>query len=196
MVLRRFGSADVLETLEVPKPTLTSHTVLIRVIATSVNPGDWQIRNGRFRFFIRPRLPCIPGADVAGVVEQVSPDVTHVHLGDAVYAMLPLAAGGYAEYAVANEAIVAPVPSGLSIPEAAVPLAALTALQALRDKAQLQRNAHLLINGASGGVGSFAIQIFMQKKGYSHVSSQTTRTHELAWFPLFCCVGRGITHTT
>lgn len=158
---RRFGSADVLETLEVPKPTLTSHTVLIRVVATSVNPGDWQIRNGRFRFFIRSRLPFIPGADVAGVVEQVSPDVTHFHPGDAVYAMLPLAAGGgYAEYAVANEAIVAPIPSGLSITEAAaVPLAALTALQALRDKAHLQRDAHLLINGASGGVGSFAIQI-------------------------------------
>lgn len=84
---RRFGPANVLETLDVPKPTLTSHTVLIRVGAASVNPGDWQIRNGRFRFFIRSRLPFIPGADVAGTVEQVGSDVTRFHPGDAVYAI-------------------------------------------------------------------------------------------------------------
>lgn len=158
---RRFGPANVLETLDVPKPTLTSHTVLIRVGAASVNPGDWQIRNGRFRFFIRSRLPFIPGADVAGTVEQVGSDVTRFHPGDAVYAMLPLASGGgYAEYAAVDDFLVVPLPPDLSVIEAAaVPLAALTALQALRDKAHLQRNAHLLLNGASGGVGLFALQI-------------------------------------
>ncbi len=157
----RFGPADVLEMLEVPKPRVTPSSVLIRVAAASVNPGDWQIRNGRFRFFIRSRMPFIPGADVAGIVETVGSEVTRFKAGDAVYAMLPLAAGGgYADYAVADEKLVAPVPSNISLQEAAaVPLAALTALQALRDKARLQSGLQLLINGASGGVGLFALQI-------------------------------------
>jgi len=158
---RHFGPADVLELLEVSKPTVTPTSVLIRVAAASVNPGDWQIRNGRFRFFIRSRFPFIPGADVAGIVETVGSVVTRFHAGDAVYSMLPLAiGGGYAEYAVADEQLVATVPSNIALKEAAaVPLAALTALQALRDKAHLQPAAQVLINGASGGVGLFAIQI-------------------------------------
>ncbi len=157
----RFGPPDVLEMLEVPKPTVPPTGVLIRVAAASVNPGDWQIRNGRFRFFIRSKLPFIPGADVAGIVEAVGSAVTRFKVGDAVYAMLPLAAGGgYAEYAVADEQLVAAIPSNILLKEAAaVPLAALTALQALRDKARLQTGSQLLINGASGGVGLFAIQI-------------------------------------
>ena len=157
----RFGPPEVLEMLEVPKPTVTSTSILIRVTAASVNPGDWQIRNGRFRFFIRSKLPFVPGADVAGIVETVGSAVTRFKIGDAVYAMLPLAAGGgYAEYAVADEQLVAAIPSNISLKEAAaVPLAALTALQALRNKAHLQTGSQLLINGASGGVGLFAIQI-------------------------------------
>ena len=157
----RFGPPEVLEMLEVPEPKVTSTSVLIRVAAASVNPGDWQIRNGRFRFFIRSKLPFIPGADVAGIVETVGSAVTRFKAGDAVYAMLPLAAGGgYAEYAVADEQLVAAIPSNISLKEAAaVPLVALTALQALRDKARLQTRSQLLINGASGGVGLFAIQI-------------------------------------
>ncbi len=157
----RFGPPDVLEMLEVPKPMVTPTSVLIRVAATSVNPGDWQIRNGRFRFFIRSKLPFVLGADVAGVVESVGSAVTRFRPGDTVYAMLPLAAGGgYAEYAVADEKLVAAIPPSISLPEAAgIPLAALTALQALRDKARIQNGSQLLINGASGGVGLFALQI-------------------------------------
>ncbi len=157
----RFGPPEVLEMLEFPKPTVTPTSILIRVAATSVNPGDWQIRNGRFRFFIRSKLPFIPGADVAGIVETVGSLVTRFHAGDAVYAMLPLAAGGgYAEYAVADEKLVATIPPNISLAEVAgIPLAALTALQALRDKARLQAGSQLLVNGASGGVGLFAIQI-------------------------------------
>jgi len=103
----------------------------------------------------------VPGSDVAGVVEELGAAVVDFRAGDAVYAMLPaLAGGGYARYVAVSARDVAPMPSNLAFEEAAaVPLAALTALQALRDRADLQPGAHILINGASGGVGSFAVQI-------------------------------------
>ena len=158
---RRYGEADVLELLSVARPALAADTVLIRVVAAGVNPADWRIRSGQFRFFARLKLPFVPGSDIAGVVEAVGSTVSRFRPGDAVYAMLPsLAGGGYGQYAAVSEQNVAPMPANLSFVEAAaVPLAGLTALQALRDQADLQSGAHILINGASGGVGSFAVQI-------------------------------------
>lgn len=158
---RQYGAEDVLEPLAVARPSVASDTVLIRVVAAGVNPADWRFRSGQFRRAIRLKLPFVPGADVAGIVEAVGPAVTRFRPGDAVYTMLPTKnGGGYAEYAAASEAAVALIPPNLSFAEAAaVPLTALTALQALRDKAELQPGAHLLIHGASGGVGTFAVQI-------------------------------------
>lgn len=158
---RQYGADDVLEPLTVSRPAVASDTVLIRVVAAGVNPADWRFRSGQLRLAIRLKMPFIPGADVAGVVEAVGPTVTRFRPGDAVYAMLPTTAGGgYAEYAGVAEAAVAPMPPNLSFVEAAaVPLAALTAQQALRDKAALQPGAHVLIYGASGGVGTFAVQV-------------------------------------
>lgn len=158
---RRYGSPEVLEPLEVALPTLPADGVLIRVAAAGVNPADWNLRSGRLRRFARLTFPFVPGADVAGVVAAVGPAVARFRPGDAVYAMLPnVAGGGYAAYAVAAERAVAPAPPNLSFAEAAaVPLAALTALQALRDQAALRPGARVLINGASGGVGHFAVQI-------------------------------------
>lgn len=161
VIYRQFGSADVLEVADMPTPTPKEDQVLIRVAAAGVNPADWRFRNGQFKLFMGSRLPFIPGADIAGVVESVGSAVTRFKLGDRVYAMLPtLAGGGYAEYAVAAEKTVAHVPDRLSLCDAAaIPLTALTALQAMRDKAQLQPGQTILINGASGGVGSFGVQI-------------------------------------
>jgi NADPH:quinone reductase-like Zn-dependent oxidoreductase len=158
---QRYGSAEVLEQLQVARPALGADSVLIRVVAAGVNPADWRFRSGQFRFAIRLKLPFIPGSDVAGIVEAVGPAVTRFQPGDAVYAMLPtMSGGGYAEYAAATEEQVALMPRNLSFTDAAsVPLAALTALQALRDKARLQAGAAACIYGASGGVGSFAVQI-------------------------------------
>lgn len=158
---QKYGSEEVLELLTLPRPALASDTVLIRVVAAGVNPADWRFRSGQFRFALRLKLPFVPGADVAGMVEAVGPAVTRFRPGDAVYAMLPTAAGGgYAEYAAVAEDAVAAMPRNLSFTEAAgVPLVALTALQALRDKAALKPGQHVLIYGASGGVGSFALQI-------------------------------------
>jgi NADPH:quinone reductase-like Zn-dependent oxidoreductase len=157
----QYGAADVLEPLRVARPKVTPNSVLLRVAAAGINPADWRIRRGQLRFLMRAPFPYIPGADVAGTVIEVGSAVTRFQPGDAVYAMRPtIAGGGYAEYVAVDAAAVAAMPANLSFVEAAaVPLAALTALQALRDKAQLQPNMHLLVNGASGGVGTFAVQI-------------------------------------
>ena len=159
--IRRYGPPEVLEPLEVERPEPGPTGVLIRVVAAGVNPADCLLRSGGLGFVDRQKMPFVPGADVAGVVEAVGPDAMRFRVGDAVYAMLPnTAGGGYAEYAVSAERDVAAVPPGLTFEEAAgVPLAALTALQALRYRANLATGARVLVNGASGGVGTFAVQI-------------------------------------
>ena len=159
--IRRYGPPEALETIEVERPEVGRDGVLIRVAAAGVNPADCLLRSGGLRFVARQKMPFVPGADVAGVVEAAGPDVTRFRVGDPVYAMLPnTAGGGYAEYAAAAEGTVAVMPSGLAFDKAAgVPLAALTALQALRNEANLAAGDHVLVNGASGGVGTFAVQI-------------------------------------
>jgi len=158
---RRYGGPEALEPMEVERPEPGPEEVVIRAAAAGVNPADWALRSGRLRLFARLKFPFVPGSDVAGVVEAVGANVTRFRPGDAVFAMTPSVAGGcYAQYVAVPEGNAARVPEGLSLAEAAgVPLAALTALQALRDKANLREGQHLLVNGASGGVGSFAVQI-------------------------------------
>lgn len=157
----QYGSAELLQPITLPVPPLPPGGVLVRVAAAGVNPADWRLRSGQFKRLLRLRLPFVPGSDIAGVVAAVGPAVTRFRPGDAVYAMLPSATGGgYAEYAVVAEQDVALAPPALSLlAAAAVPLAALTALQALRDQAQLQAGERVLIYGASGGVGTFAVQL-------------------------------------
>ena len=159
MVVHRYGPPEVLELGSLPVPVVQPNAVLVKLAAAGVNPADASFRSGRFRFLTR--LPFVPGADVAGVVAAVGAQVTQFKPGDTVYTMLPVnSGGGYAGYAVSAEQELAPMPANLSFIEAAAtPLAALTALQALRDKAGLSAGAHALIYGASGGVGSFAVQI-------------------------------------
>lgn len=157
----RYGSPEVLEALDLAQPSLTPTSVLIRVVAAGVNPSDPLFRSGGLRFFVRIKMPFVPGLDIVGIVEEVGSAVTHFRPGDAVYAMLPnTTMGGYAEYAAVDVKSVAPLPSHLTFSEAAaVPCAALTALQALRDVVSITSGTKVLINGASGGVGSFGVQI-------------------------------------
>ena len=148
----RYDGAEVLEPLEVAVPPLADDAVLIRIAAAVGDPSDTLLRSGRFRLVLRVKLPFVAGSDVAGVVAAVGREVTRFQPGDAVSAMLPTATGG----------AVATAPPSLRLAEAAaVPLAALTAQQALRDMAGLRAGSTVLINGSSGGVGSFAIQIAM-----------------------------------
>ncbi|HXZ25748.1 MAG TPA: NAD(P)-dependent alcohol dehydrogenase [Nitrospiria bacterium] len=157
---RRHGGPDVLELGELPEPAIGDRQLLVKVRATSVNPVDWKFRRGAPSIPFLP-MPRIPGVDVAGEIVRVGPTVTRFRAGDAVYAMLsPFAGGGCAEYAAVPERSAARAPQSLSLDEAAaVPLAALSALQLLRDLGHIEQGQAVLINGASGGVGSCAVQI-------------------------------------
>lgn len=159
MVYRRYGAPDVLEPAELPEPPIHDHEMLVRVEATGVNPIDWKLRSGRPKF--PGRFPRIPGIDLAGEVIRIGAAVTRFKPGDAVYGMLPpLKGGALAEYVALPERHAAKRPRNLSVEEAAaVPVAGMTALQALRDVARIKPGDNVLINGAAGGVGSFAVQI-------------------------------------
>jgi NADPH:quinone reductase-like Zn-dependent oxidoreductase len=159
----RYGPADVLRVGEMPEPRPRQGQLLIEVMASSVNPVDWKIRRGDLRMLIGWRFPRIPGIDFAGVVRQTGPGVTQYKLGDAVFGVLNAARvrlGTSAEYVVADEKQMARKPDGVSfLDAAAIPCAGLTAWHALRDLAGVRVGDHVLINGASGGVGGFGVQI-------------------------------------
>jgi NADPH:quinone reductase-like Zn-dependent oxidoreductase len=152
----------VLHEEDVARPTPSEGQVLLRVQAASVNPLDWHTMTGRpwpVRIgagWRRPKQP-VRGVDVAGVVEAVGPGVTRFRAGDVVFGG---AVGSLAEWARAKETSLALLPSGVDVEQAAaVPIAGLTALQALRDKASVHAGQHVLVNGAAGGVGTFAVQL-------------------------------------
>jgi NADPH:quinone reductase-like Zn-dependent oxidoreductase len=165
-VLRSYGSPDHLDLTAVDPPVPAAGEVLVRVRATSVNPYDWHHMRGEPRVarlmpgtlgLRAPKLRVL-GCDMAGQVEEVGPDVTEFRPGDDVFALL--AQGGFAEYACVPERLLARKPGNLSYAEAAaVPMAAATALLGLRDVGRLVDGQRVLVNGASGGVGAFAVQI-------------------------------------
>ena len=162
MVQDHYGSAEVLETRDVDRPSIGANEVLVRVRAAGVNPADWAVMRG-LPYIARPvyglRKPKNPvrGTDVAGLVEAVGSDVTRFHPGDEVFGW---SSGSYADYASASEDGLALKPANLTFEQAsAVPMAGLVALQAVRDHGKVQAGQKVLINGASGGIGTFAVQI-------------------------------------
>jgi NADPH:quinone reductase-like Zn-dependent oxidoreductase len=162
IVLTKYGSPDVLQFKEVEKPTPNDNQVLVRVHAASANPLDWhEMRGAPFiarlsTGLLKPKNSKV-GADVAGRVEAVGKDVTQFKPGDDVFGGCN---GSFAEYVCARGDRLALKPGNLSFEEAAaIPVAAITALQGLRDKGQIQPGQKVLVNGASGGVGTFAVQI-------------------------------------
>jgi NADPH:quinone reductase-like Zn-dependent oxidoreductase len=161
IVHERYGRPGVLELREVNRTVLGDDEVLVRVHASSVNPVEWYGVTGFYFARIgtglrKPKDPAV-GADLAGRVEAVGRDVTEFQPGDEVFGT---SGGSWAEYAAARTERLAPKPANLSFEEAAAaPVAGLTALQALRDHGQVQPGQKVLINGASGGVGTFAVQL-------------------------------------
>ena len=160
IVKDRYGSPDVLWVDEVEKPAVTDEGVLVRVRATSINAHDWHMLRGKpylarlSEGFRRPKERKL-GLDVAGTVEEVGANVTHVKAGDAVFGSRY---GAFAEY-VSGRSMV-PMPAGITFEQAAaIPTAGQTALQGLRDHGALKPGQRVLINGAGGGVGTFAVQI-------------------------------------
>ncbi|HXL24583.1 MAG TPA: NADP-dependent oxidoreductase [Chthoniobacterales bacterium] len=159
IIAHEYGGPEVLKYEDVPLPKPKENEILVRVIASGVNPADPLILNGKYAKEFGTHLPLVLGYDMAGVVVSTGAKVTKLRVGDPVYAYL-LWGGGWAEYCISNEGESATKPKSLSFIEAsAVPLAALTAWQALIDIAKLESGQTALIHGGSGGVGSFAIQI-------------------------------------
>ena len=175
---QRYGPPSVLEPLRLPKPHPGANQILVRVIAAGLNPADANIRAGRFKQIMRQPFPIVPGSDIAGLVERVGSDVTRFKPGDAVYGLLPLLkGGGYGEYALAGLEEIALKPASFDFVRAAsVPLAALTALQAFEEQGGLRPGQRVLINGASGGVGTFAVQI--AKRLGARVSTLTSARNQ------------------
>jgi NADPH:quinone reductase-like Zn-dependent oxidoreductase len=166
IVYTEYGSADVLQLKEVERPIPKDNEVLVKIYAASANAADWHLMRAepflaRLENGLRKPKNTKLGADVSGRVEVVGKNVTQFQVGSDVFGGLPLnELGGFAEYVCANEDALAFKPTRLTFEQAAaVPLAAFTALQGLRDKGQIQAGQKVLINGASGGVGTFAVQI-------------------------------------
>ena len=166
VVRDRYGSADVLQVKDVTKPVPQANEVLVRIRAGSVNAADWRLLEGkpflaRFDEGLRTPKHTILGADIAGTVEAVGPGVTAFRAGDRVMGDLAEAGfGGFAEYAAAPVSRLVTIPEGVSFEEAAaLPMAGVTALQALRDVAKVQPGQKVMIHGAGGGVGMFMVQL-------------------------------------
>jgi NADPH:quinone reductase-like Zn-dependent oxidoreductase len=180
IVYERYGGPEVLEVRELPSPFPTRAEVLVAVEAAALNPKDSFIRKGKFRRITGSRFPRRLGFDVAGVVRAVGEGVTRLEVGDEVFGMK----NGWEGGTVAEEVCLladelALKPKALTFEQAAaVPLAGLTALQALRDEAQLQPGQRVLINGGSGGVGVFAIQV-ARALGAHVVTTSSARNLEL-----------------
>jgi NADPH:quinone reductase-like Zn-dependent oxidoreductase len=164
IVYRRYGSPDVLELKEVPKPVPRDDELLIKVEAVSVNRSDWENLTGkplygRFGGLLRPGRQTL-GSDVAGRVEAVGRTVTQFHPGDEVFGEMSLYYGGFAEYVCTGGSAWARKPAGLTFEQAAaIPQAGVIALQGIRRRGHVQPGQQVLINGAGGGAGSFAVQL-------------------------------------
>jgi NADPH:quinone reductase-like Zn-dependent oxidoreductase len=183
--IHNYGGPEVLKYEDAPRPQPAKGEVLIRVHATSVNPIDWKVRAGYMKDFLPHSFPLILGWDVSGLVEEVGSNPAtagRFKKGDEVYSLPDHTRNGaYAEYMVVRESEVALKPNALHhIRAAAVPLAALTAWQALFDTAQLQPEQRVLIHGAAGGVGHFAVQLAKWKGAYI-IGTASVKNHEMLY---------------
>ncbi len=179
----KYGPPDMLRMAEVEKPAPAADEALVKVLAVSVNPADWRSMRAK-PFFSRATLGLlrpkhrIPGGDIAGRVEAVGSGVTQFKPGDEVYAnLLDHGSGGFAEYVSVPVEVMSLKPANLSFEEAAaVPMAAVTALQGLRHHGEIQAGQRVLVNGASGGIGTFAVQI---AKSYGSEVTGVTSTRNI-----------------
>jgi NADPH:quinone reductase-like Zn-dependent oxidoreductase len=169
--VHRYGGPEELKQEQIQRPEPQAGEVLVHIHTAGVNPIDWKIRAGWLKDFIPVQFPYTPGFDLAGVVEEIGPGVIAFQKGQAVFGQSPK--GAYAEYAIAPVEKLAPKPQTLSFDEAAaIPIGATTAWQGIFDHGGLQAGQRILIQGAAGGVGLFAVQ-FARWKG-AHVIGTTS----------------------
>jgi NADPH:quinone reductase-like Zn-dependent oxidoreductase len=173
-----YGEAESLQYGELPEPVLKKDCVLVEVKAVSVNPVDWKTRQGALKLLLGSKFPMIIGSDFAGIIMEVSPGVVSYKTGDRVYGAIPAFSktpGALAEIALVRQKDLRIMPEGLSFEEAAsLPVAALTATNGLR-RCGVQEGTRLLVNGATGGVGHFAVQA-AKAKG-AHVTATCSDTN-------------------
>lgn len=171
-----FGGPEVLVYEDAPRPKPNQNEILVRVHAAGVNPVDWKIRSGMFKGGRESAFPLILGFDVSGTVEQLGEGVSNVQVGDPVYANIP--GGAYAEYVAFAAQAAAPKPKSLDFVQAAsVPVAALTAWQALFEHGKLSAGQTVLVHAAAGGVGNFAVQ-FAHRRGARVIGTASARNHD------------------
>lgn len=177
--IHEYGGPEVLKYEEAPRPNAGPGEVLVRIRAAGVNPVDWKVREGQRREVFAYRMPFVPGWDVSGVVETTGPNVSFLAKGDEVYGHPSVVRNGaYAEFAVVPEAELAIKPRSVDhVHAASVPIAALTAWQGLFDVGGLRTDQKVLIHGAAGGVGSFAVQL-ARWKGAFITATASSRNQE------------------
>ena len=159
LAIHQYGGPEQLQIIETALPIPGRGEVLVRVNAAGVNPVDYKIRNGSLKWLTGRKFPKILGGDIAGIVEKAG-KTSPYKPGDKVFAMLGISGGAYAEFVVVKEKQLCHIPESLSMTEAAAtPLAALTAMQGLQKGDEIKTGDKILVNGASGGVGTFAVQI-------------------------------------
>ena len=175
--IHEYGNSSVLKYEDAPRPSITPNEVLVRIVAASVNPVDWKIRDGYMREKISHSMPLTLGWDVSGVIAAIGADVTRFSVGDAVYSSPDMKRNGtYAEYVAIMEGEVALKPKMVShIDAATLPLAGLAVWQSLVTSAQLSVGQKILIHAGSGGVGSLAIQV--AKSRGAHVITTTSASN-------------------
>jgi NADPH:quinone reductase-like Zn-dependent oxidoreductase len=171
--IHEYGDRSVLRYEDCSIPTIADDEVLVRVIATAINPVDWKIREGKLKEIISYKFPLILGWDVSGIVEAVGKNVTKFSNGDLIYSRPELTRNGtYAEFIAIRESEVAHKPNTISFAEAAsIPLAGITAWEAVINSGQMQQGQSILIHAASGGVGSLAVQLAKWKGAYVFATS-------------------------
>jgi NADPH:quinone reductase-like Zn-dependent oxidoreductase len=177
--IHEYGGPEVLRYEDASRPEAGPGEILIRVHAAGVNPVDWKVRAGFMKGRLNYKMPFIPGWDLSGVVEALGPGVSRFHRSDEVYSRPDISRdGAYAQYIAVKESEVALKPKSIDhVRAAAVPLAALTAWQALFDAARLSAGQRVLIHGAAGGVGSFAVQL-ATIKGARVIGTASKKNHE------------------
>jgi len=185
-VLKHYGGPEGSQLVDIPAPTPGPHEILIEVRAAGLNPVDFKFRQGKLRAILRPKLPFVLGNEFAGEVIGVGDDVKQFRVGDRVFARVAKErAGAFAEQACVDEDHVAHMPRDLDFTAAAgVPLAGLTALQALRDELGVKPGQRVFISGGAGGVGTFAIQI--AKWLGAHVTTTASKRGEALVRSLAC----------
>jgi NADPH:quinone reductase-like Zn-dependent oxidoreductase len=203
LMMTRYGGPEATELRDgVPEPSAGPNEVRVQVRAAGLNPVDFKTREGKLKVICRYRLPAVMGSEIAGVVESVGGGVTRFSVGDHVYARVDKETmGGLVDKAVVHEDHLAKMPTSLEfVAAAAVPLAALTALQALRDELRLGNGQRVFISAGAGGVGTFAIQIakhFGRGEGGARIprarqgQGKGGRPHELTGNLLLGC-GSGV----